>query len=125
MSEAVKLQILMPDCATFPCQEQCCSEGCDVWPHERTALLEAGLAQPSDFDDAYEDDEGDLLYRTALGARGCIFLGQHRGCRLHSSGLKPAVCVAVPRSAPEADEMAADGMLPCRAEWRELGPGAP
>jgi len=123
MSHAAKLQVLTPDCETFPCQEQCCSAGCDVWPHERTALLQSGIARPSDFDDGYEDEEGDWLYRTALGARGCIFLEDRRGCRLHGTGLKPAVCVAVPRSVPEADEMAADGMLPCRGEWRALAPG--
>ena len=123
MSQAVKLQILMPDCETFPCREQCCSEGCDVWPHEREALLQHGIAQVSDFDEGYEDDEGDWLFRTALGPRGCVFLSEQRGCRLHTTGLKPAVCIAVPRSIPEADEMAAEGMLPCRAEWRTLPPG--
>jgi hypothetical protein len=126
MAEAVKLQILMPDCETYPCQEQCCSAGCDVWPHERDALLKRGIAQPTDFDEeAYQDDEGDWLFRTSLGPRGCIFLGERRGCRLHGTGLKPEVCIAVPRSVPEADEMASEGMLPCRAEWRALGPGSP
>lgn len=122
MSQLAKLQILMPDCASYPCQEECCSAGCDVWPHERTALLHGGLAVETDFEDPYEDEDGDWLYRTALGPRGCVFLGEHRGCRLHFTGLKPAVCVAVPRNVPEADEMAADGMLPCRSDWRALGP---
>src|SRR3569623_976116 len=119
MSQAVKLQILMPDCETFPCQEQCCSARCDVWPPER------GSAQASDCDEGDEDDDGDWRVRTALGPRGGVFLGEHRGCRLHGTGLKPAVCVAVPRSVPEADEMAAEGMLPCRSEWRALGAGCP
>ncbi|HEY4186977.1 MAG TPA: hypothetical protein VGP07_18010 [Polyangia bacterium] len=122
MSQVAKLQILTPDCETFPCAEQCCSAGCDVWPHERTALLASSFAKPTDFDDGYEDEEGDWLYRTALGPRGCTFLDERRGCRLHTTGLKPSVCIAVPRNIPEADEMAADGMLPCRADWRALGP---
>jgi len=89
-----------------------------VWPAERDALLASGLARSSDFDEGYEDEEGDFLFRTALGARGCTFLESTRGCRLHTSGLKPAVCAAVPRDTREADEMKADGMLPCRSEWR-------
>jgi hypothetical protein len=121
MPQVAKLQILTPDCETYPCEEQCCSAGCDVWPHERTALLDSPFATPTDFDDAYQDEEGDWLFRTALGPRGCVFLDARRGCRLHPTGLKPAVCIAVPRSVPEADEMAADGMLPCRADWRSLG----
>ena len=114
-----RLPILQPDCSTFPCHDDCCSAGCDVWPAERDALLASGLAQRSDFDEeSYEDEEGDFLFRTSLGPRGCTFLETARGCRLHTSGLKPAVCSAVPRDAREADEMSADDMLPCRSEWR-------
>ena len=98
---------MQPDCGTYPCRDDCCSEGCDVWPAERDALLASGLARSSDFDEGYEDEEGD-----------CTFLESTRGCRLHTSGLKPAVCAAVPRDTREADEMKADGMLPCRSEWR-------
>ena len=113
-----KLSIVSPDCVSYPCREECCGAGCDVWPHERTALLDRGLARPSDFDELYQDDEGDWLYRTALGPRGCTFLDEKRGCRLHTSGLKPEVCIAVPRDAAEADEMTADRMLPCRDAWQ-------
>jgi hypothetical protein len=109
--------IVSPDCMTYPCQEECCSHGCDVWPQERAALLEKGLASVSDFDDGYTDDEGDWLFRTELGPRGCIFLKPDRGCRLHETGLKPEVCIAVPRNSTEADEMASYGMMPCRADW--------
>jgi len=112
------LPILQPDCVTFPCRDDCCSAGCDVWPAERDALLASGMATVADFDEGYEDDEGDWLFRTALGPRGCVFLQEARGCRLHFSGLKPAVCSIVPRHAEEADEMSHDGMLPCRSEWR-------
>ena len=112
------LPVLQPDCGSYPCHDDCCSAGCDVWPAERDALLASGLARSSDFDEGYEDDEGDWLFRTSLGPRGCTFLETPRGCRLHSTGLKPAVCSAVPRDAREADEMSADDMLPCRSEWR-------
>lgn len=119
MSASVtRLPLMQPDCGTYPCRDECCSEGCDVWPAERDALLLAGLAQVNDFDEGYEDDEGDFLFRTSLGPRGCTFLEKTRGCRLHTTGLKPAVCAAVPRDAREADEMSRDGMLPCRSEWR-------
>ena len=121
MAQASSLPIVGPDCSTFPCREECCSEGCDVWPSERLALLQSGLAQATDFSEAYEDDEGDWLHRTSLGPRGCTFLNLERGCRLHTTGLKPAVCVAVPRNANEADEMEAEGMLPCRSAWRSFG----
>lgn len=121
---AVKLPVLVPvsqpDCLSFPCHQECCSEGCDVWPREREALLAAGVATAGDFSEAYEDEEGDVLFRTALGRgglSGCIFLLPTRGCRLHSTGLKPEVCSLVPRNHAEADEMQSDGMLPCRQSW--------
>lgn len=113
-----KALVVAPDCMTFPCREECCSHGCDVWPHERDALLEKGLAHPTDFDEGYHDDDGDWLYRTALGPRGCTFLKEDRGCRLHTTGMKPEVCTAVPRNTAEADEMASYDMLPCRSEWQ-------
>ncbi len=112
-----KLSIITPDCTTFPCQEECCSAGCDVWPHERAALLDQGLAHLPDFEGPYEDDDGDWMYRTAIRSRGCTFLGEKRGCVLHDTGLKPEVCSAVPRDAAEVNEMVADGMLPC---WRTV-----
>ena len=109
---------LQPDCMVYPCHQECCSEGCDVWPRERAALLTAGLAAPSDFSEPYVDDAGDTLYRTSLSAAGgCVFLLESRGCRLHSTGLKPEVCILAPRSEAEADEMQGEGMLPCRQSW--------
>ena len=113
----VKLPLLQPDCLVYPCHEECCSAGCDVWPREREALLRAALAVDADFSAPYTDDAGDLLYRTALRGRGCVFLDRARGCRLHSTGLKPEVCVLAPRDPAEADEMADESMLPCRAAW--------
>ena len=117
MLPARRLSVLVPDCVSYPCREECCQAGCDVWPHERAALIEQGLAGETDFTGPYQDDEGDWLFRSGLGTRGCTFLDQQRGCRLHFTGLKPEVCVVVPRSADEADEMATDGMLPCRSAW--------
>ena len=115
----MKLPILQqPDCVTFPCHEECCSEGCDVWPRERDALLQAGLARSSDFSESYEDDDGDTLFRTATTTRGCVFLNPTRGCRLHVTGLKPEVCVLAPRHEAEANEMRDEAMLPCRESWR-------
>jgi hypothetical protein len=113
-----KLQVVQPDCLSYPCHEECCSAGCDVWPRERDALIAAGEAHAADFLGPYRDDDGDLLYRTTLGTRGCSFLGDGRGCRLHDTGLKPEVCRVVPRDAAEADEMAEDDMLPCRSSWQ-------
>ena len=110
--------VAQPDCVTFPCHEECCSAGCDVWPEERDALLASVLASAQDFTGPYEDDEGDQLYRTALGKRGCVFLADVRGCRLHDTGLKPKVCVMAPRDVAEADEMESDEMLPCRTSWQ-------
>jgi hypothetical protein len=119
MQARLKLAVVQPDCMSYPCQEDCCSAGCDVWPREREALLARGLAQDTDFSAPYRDDEGDLLFRTALGARGCVFLlAADRGCRLHDTGFKPEVCIVMPRDAAEAAEMADEGMLPCRASWR-------
>lgn len=118
MALATKLAVA-PDCMTYPCQQECCSVGCDVWPHERSALLHHQLAAEADFHGPYQDEEGDWLYRTTLGERsGCIFLAETRGCRLHATGLKPSVCIVVPRSTKEADELAREGMLPCRDSWR-------
>jgi hypothetical protein len=113
-----KLALLQPDCVSYPCGEECCSAGCDVWPRERAALLERGLAREADFVGPFLDDEGDWLYRTALGERGCVFLGARRGCRLHDTGLKPEVCVLAPRDPAEAAEMVEEQMLPCAASWR-------
>ncbi len=109
--------IQQPDCRTFPCKEECCSAGVDVWPEERQLLIDANLATEADFTGP-ELDEEDLLYRTTLGSRGCVFLDAQRGCRLHVTGLKPSVCVDVPRDKEEVDEMFEENMMPCQKEWR-------
>lgn len=80
--------------------------------------MAAGMAVAADFSEAYVDEEGDTLFRTSVADRaGCVFLLPTRGCRLHSTGLKPAVCALVPRNHVEADEMQAENMLPCRQSW--------
>jgi hypothetical protein len=109
--------IEQPDCRTFPCKEECCSAGVDVWPEERQRMIDGGFATAVDFTGP-ELDEDDLLYRTALGPRGCVFLDANRGCRLHAIGQKPSVCVAVPRDADEVREMFEDDMMPCHREWK-------
>jgi hypothetical protein len=121
---AVKLTVAQPDCMTFPCQDDCCGAGADVWPEEREALLAAGLASPADFTELYLDEDGDWLHRTAIGPRGCVFLTATRGCGLHPSGLKPRVCVAAFRCEDEVGRMRAEGMLPCHAAWSFREPPA-
>lgn len=94
-----------------------------MWPREREALLAKGLGQESDFGALYVDEEGDELFRTAVGPRGCVFLREGRGCRLHDTGLKPQVCVVAPRDPEEADEMRDEDMLPCHHAWQYASPG--
>jgi Fe-S-cluster containining protein len=105
-----------PDCTTYPCKEECCSAGVDVFADERQRMIDDGIASAADFTgpDPEEDEE---LYRTALGPRGCIFLGPTRGCRLHPIGYKPRVCAEVPRDAEEVEELVGYEMLPCHQEW--------
>jgi hypothetical protein len=103
----------MNDCLKFDCHDQCCQYGVDVYPEEYVALLEAGLATAADFTGPEEEEDGTLLYRTALSARGCIFLKSTRGCRLHESGKKPCVCTIFPRDEEEALEAHLDGYLSC------------
>jgi hypothetical protein len=108
-----------PDCMTYPCREECCSVGADVWPEERERMIAVGVATADEFTGPLPPDEcGDVLYRTALGARGCVFLNPQRGCRLHTLGYKPEVCQLTPRDPEEVEEMAEDTILPCRASWR-------
>jgi hypothetical protein len=107
-----------PDCCTFPCKEECCSVGVDVWPEERQRMLDDHIATAADFTGPETDEEGDVLYRTALGSRGCVFLQPGRGCRLHSIGYKPSVCGEVPRDAEEVAELVGYDMLPCHREWK-------
>ena len=106
-----------PDCRTFPCKEECCSAGVDVYPEERQRMIDAAVATAADFTGP-EIDEGELLYRTALGVRGCVFLQPTRGCRLHAIGYKPRVCVAVPRDPEEVADMLEDDMFPCHSHWK-------
>lgn len=106
-----------PDCTTFPCKEECCSAGVDVFADERDRMIEGGIATAADFTGP-ELDEDDLLYRTALGARWCVFLDARRGCRLHGTGYKPRVCSEVPRDREEVAELFDYGMLPCHGEWQ-------
>lgn len=80
-------------------------------------MLRDGIAREADFTGPETDEWGDVLFRTALGPRGCVFLRDDRGCRLHGGPYKPSVCVEVPRDVEELDEMEHDGMLPCRASW--------
>ena len=84
-------------------------------------MIDAGVARESDFTGP-ELDEGELLYRSALGPRGCIFLLPDRGCRLHGIGFKPEICRLVPRDPEEVEEMASDDMLPCHASWKWASP---
>jgi Fe-S-cluster containining protein len=104
---------MMKDCLKFNCNDLCCSYGADVYIEEYKLLLEKGLASPDDFTGPEEEDDGTLLYRTALGPRGCIFLKSTRGCRLHESGIKPYVCNVFPRDHEEALDAYNEGYLNC------------
>lgn len=101
------------DCTTFECKDACCRHGADVFPHERDQLVQAGLARPEDFVGPELDDAGDWLFRTRTNSRGCVFLLETRGCRLHPTGKKPAVCIIFPRDVAEVHEAYQDGDLPC------------
>ena len=103
----------LPNCMTFPCADSCCQFGADVWPRERDALVRDGHATADNFDGPAPDEEGDLLYRTRLGPRGCVFLNADRGCRLHMLGVKPEVCRIAPRDHVEAKRMYLLGAMPC------------
>ncbi|HEX9295650.1 MAG TPA: YkgJ family cysteine cluster protein [Polyangiaceae bacterium] len=114
----ISLRVLQhPDCTTFACKEECCSAGVDVWPEERQRMIDDGVAKADDFTGP-ELDEEEWLYRTAIGPRGCVFLQPERGCRLHTIGYKPSVCVQVPRDAEEVAELLDYGMLPCHDHWK-------
>ena len=105
-----------PPCMTFNCSDDCCRYGVDVEIEEYHNLISNRLAVPKDFTGPEKDENGYLLYRTKLGPRGCIFLRPDRGCSLHNSGCKPAVCKVFPRDYEEAKEAYKDGYLPCVAE---------
>jgi hypothetical protein len=101
------------DCFSFPCGDSCCQHGADVFPRERDALISAGIARASDFTRPKIDEEGTKLYRTRKTSRGCVFLMEDRGCRLHVTGYKPSVCSEWPRNYEEARCAAGEGYLPC------------
>jgi hypothetical protein len=109
-----------PDCSKFSCDDACCRFGVDVWPEEAENLIAAGVATAADFTGPEADDAGDVLFRTALGPRGCVFLKDGRGCRLHGTPLKPITCVKMPSSDEDIEYMLADGIMPCC----ETGPAA-
>jgi len=100
-------------CTTFQCADKCCRYGVDVLVEEYDKLIATHLAKPSDFTGPEADEDGVMLYRTALGRRGCIFLLPKRGCRLHNTEYKPSVCLVFPRDKAEALEAYHDGYLPC------------
>jgi hypothetical protein len=117
----VSLRLIQePDCRTYPCKEECCSWGVDVYPDERDRMVADGIATAADFTGPAMD-EGELLYRTALRERGCVFLNPTRGCRLHAIGYKPRVCIAVPRDPEEVADMLEDDQMPCHLEWKWEG----
>jgi hypothetical protein len=102
-------------CLSFACADECCMYGADVEIKEYNQLIEHHLAVPEEFTGP-EEDQGVMLYRTALGPRGCIFLLPERGCRLHNTQFKPSVCLVFPRDTEEAQEAFEDGYLPCVEE---------
>ncbi|MBN2085212.1 MAG: hypothetical protein JW748_08285 [Anaerolineales bacterium] len=110
-------------CLTFACSDDCCTYGADVEIRERQLLIENNLAVPEEFTGP-EEDGGVMLYRTALGPRGCIFLLPERGCRLHNTPYKPSVCLVFPRDTEEAMEAFEDGYLPCfEEEYNKIAAG--
>jgi Fe-S-cluster containining protein len=102
-----------PPCLQWNCADLCCKYGVDVQLDEYANLIEHRLAAPEDFIGPEKDDDGILVYRTAEGSRGCIFLAPTRGCRLHNTPYKPIVCQLFPRDEAEALEAYEDGYLPC------------
>lgn len=101
------------DCFSFPCGDSCCQHGVDVFSHERELLISEGVATAADFSGPRTDRDGSVMYRTRKGPRGCVFLQDERGCRLHVSGHKPSVCCVWPRTFQEAKRAAGMGYLPC------------
>jgi Fe-S-cluster containining protein len=101
------------DCFSFPCADSCCQHGADVFEKERDLLISAGIATASHFSGPKKDKTGTVLYRTQIGTRGCVFLMDDRGCRLHVSGHKPSVCCEWPRTFREAKRAAGEDYLPC------------
>src|SRR5215216_1237341 len=67
-----------PDCTTFPCKEDCCSAGVDVFADERQRMIDDGIATAADFNGS-DPEEEEKLYLTALEPRYCVFLEPTRG----------------------------------------------
>jgi len=105
-------KINLPDCIGIDCADECCRYGVDVLPDEYDRLASSDLARPEEFTKPFKRD-GEILYRTKLGKRGCIFLMPQRGCRLHSAGQKPITCQTFPKNLREARTAYRDGYLPC------------
>ena len=112
-NEAEEKELTQWDCVSFPCEDSCCQHGVDVFAHERDLLISVGKAIASDFSEPNTDETGTIMYRTQIGPRGCVFLMNERGCRLHISGHKPLVCHVWPRTFQEAMCAASEGYLPC------------
>ena len=102
-----------PDCFSIACGDACCQYGVDVTGGERKRLIASGQATASNFRWSNRDEDGVVYYRTRKGARGCVFLKDSRGCKLHGGDLKPVVCSVWPRTHREAREAAGKGALPC------------
>ena len=112
-NEAEEKELTQWDCVSFPCGDSCCQHGVDVFAHERDLLISVGTAIASDFSEPNTDETGTIMYRTQTGPRGCVFLMDGRGCRLHISGHKPLTCHVWPRDFEEAMCAAGEGYLPC------------
>ena len=113
MSESENNEVPQWDCFAFTCEDACCQYGVDVFEEERNRLISAGKATAADFLRPKTDKAGTRLYRTKTGPRGCVFLLDERGCRLHASGHKPSVCRLWPRTFQEAKRAAGNDYLPC------------
>ena len=94
------------------CADACCRYGVDVLPEEYERIISSDISLAKKFTKPYKSD-GEILYRTRVRKRGCIFLMPQRGCRLHSTGHKPITCRTFPKDLIEAEEAYQDGYLPC------------
>ena len=110
-----------PDCMETDCADACCRYGVDVLAEEYERIISLNIASYKEFTKPYISD-GDILYRTRIRKRGCIFLQPQRGCRLHSTGHKPITCLSFPKNLQEAREAYQDGYLPCFDLNKTLSP---
>jgi Fe-S-cluster containining protein len=94
------------------CADACCRYGVDVLPEEYERIVASNIALAKKFTKPYKSD-GEILYRTRVRKRGCVFLMPQRGCRLHSTGQKPITCRTFPKDLAEAEEAHQNGYLPC------------